>query len=87
MATTELYEILCTAEAAWNADALDLDLLNAYEAAERAYGDACAAKRAEWNALPACDEKSSAEQNADDTEDCELDRLRWLEVAIAGYYL
>ena len=87
MATTELYEALCKAEKAFNENDLSLDLLNAYEAAERAYGDAVAAKRAEWNTLPASDDKSSAEENADDTEDCELDRLRWLEVAIAGYYL
>ncbi len=87
MATTELYEICRTAEAAWNETGLDIDRLNAYEKAERAYGNAVAAKRAEWNALPNDEQKMSAEQNADETEDCELDRLRWLEVAIGGYHL
>ena len=87
MATTDLFETLKTAEAAWNADDLNLDLLYALEFAERAYGDAVAARRAKWNALPAGDTKSSAEENANDTEDCRFDRLRWFEVAICGYYL
>ena len=87
MATTELYEVLRAAEKAYNENDLSLDLLNAYETAERAYYAAVYAKEAEWKALPASDTKSSAEENADDTEDCEFDRLRWLEVAICGYYL
>lgn len=73
-------------EAAWRADDCNLDKLNAYEAAERAWEARRSELRAQWNALPQNEAKDSAEDNANDSEGTE-DELVWLEVAIRGYYL
>lgn len=87
MNTTALYNSMIEANAAFAADELNLEKLRVLEAAETAYYAAVAAKRAEWNARPTGDRKDSAEQNAVDTEGCEIDQLRWYEVALMTYNL
>lgn len=82
---TELHIAMTAAEAAWRADDMNLDKLHSYEAAERAWNAAVAAKRAEWNALPEGDQKSSAHENADDTEGTFEDELYWLQIAVRSY--
>ena len=92
---TELFAKLTAATAAYNAFGNEVDLeqlascleaLRVMEAAEREYNSAVADKSAEWDALPRDDTRSSAEENADDT-DTHGDRLYWLEVAVRSYYL
>lgn len=84
--TTDLFQRVQAAEAAFALNN-DLVVLHKLEDAERAYYDAVAAARAEWNVLPAGDRKDSAEQNAYDTEGCDVDELRWFEIAIMSFGL
>jgi hypothetical protein len=83
--TTALFQAFTAADAAWNADELNLDLLRASDAAYAAYMAAVAATRAEWNAIPEGNGKFSAEINAHDTEGTDIDELFWLEIAIRTY--
>lgn len=83
--TTELFQTMTAAEDAFAADDMNLDKLNAADAAFAAYHTELAKRRAEWNALPAGDRKDSAEQNAFDTEGTAVDQLRWFEIAIGTF--
>lgn len=85
MATTDLYRAMIETEAAWSADAMNLDLLRAADAAFSAHLAAEGAARDRWDAIPAGDAKDSAEQNAYDTEDTGADALRWYEIALRTY--
>jgi hypothetical protein len=84
--TTALYEALRNAEKAFN-DENTIASLDAYEQAERIYENTVGAKRTEWRAIAEGSTKMSAATNADETEGCELDRLRWLEIAIMTYHM
>lgn len=83
--TTDLYRAHVAADAAWQADELNLDLLNASDAAFAAYMAAVAEARRAWEALPDCDAKWSAETNAYDTEGTDIDELHWLQIAIRTF--
>ena len=85
MATTELFQIMKTAEIAFNADDMNTAKLDVLEAAEKAYFVVLSKRAAEWAALPAGERKDSAEQNAHDTEDTAIDQLRWYEIALGTY--
>lgn len=85
MATTDLYRSHQAAEAAWRADDMNLELLRTSDAAYAALMAATKTAREQWEAIPASDAKSSAENNAYDTEGTAEDQLRWFEVAIMTY--
>lgn len=85
--TTELFQAMNTAEAAWNANELNIELLHAYEATERAYFGKIAELRKIWDTLPDGERKDSAITNAYDTEGTEADELRWFEIALMTYEL
>ena len=85
MNTTDIYRAHVEAEAAYQADDLNLDLMHAANAAYRAYLAAVSQARAIWVALPEGDAKFSAETNAEDTEGCAEDELLWLEIAIRTF--
>lgn len=82
---TDLFQTYQAAEAAMIAGEYSVELCRAYDAAGRAYYGAISHKRAEWSAIPYNAAKSSAETNADDTEDTDIDELRWLEIAFYTY--
>jgi hypothetical protein len=95
--TTDLYNAKIAAEAAYQATIKDsystdelIDALakgKAWDQAEFAYSNGLAAARAEFNALPNNLAKQSAEENANDTEGCEIDQLYWFQIAISSYWL
>jgi hypothetical protein len=83
--TTELFQTMKTAEAAFNADDMNTAKLDVLETAEKAYFAKVTELRAKWAALPEDERKDSAEQNAHDTEDTAVDQLRWYEIALSTY--
>jgi hypothetical protein len=83
--TTDIFQAHAAAEAAYQADDMNISLLNASDAAFAAYMKATATARDEWNALPKGDAKDSAETNAEDTEGTDVDQLYWYEIAIRTY--
>jgi hypothetical protein len=91
MQLTDLFAAYQAADAAVDAAvAYDAKVWKAADVASAAYFAAVAAKTAKWNALPECDAKCSAEENANDTVYVELagspeDRLFWLQIAIGSY--
>lgn len=84
--TTE-YAALKVAEDAFMADDMNLDKLHALDAAEAVFFGALKVARAEWMALPDGPAKFSAETNAEDTEGCDTDELKWLRVALSTHQL
>ncbi len=84
---TELYNTMIAAIHAHQADDMNVDKLNALEAAEAAYYGKRAELRAQWNAIPESDNKASAEENANDTEGTDIDTLYWFEIALRSYEL
>lgn len=75
-------------EAAFLADDPSLASRAKLEVADKArteYFAALIAARNVWDAIADGEAKWSAEQNADDTEGCLTDQLRWLQIAIATH--
>lgn len=87
MTTTALFQAYAAAEAAMIAADYSPASQDAADKAHVAWVQAIGAARAEWKALPAGDRKDSAEQNAHDTEGCDVDELRWFEIALMTYEL
>ena len=87
MNTTELFRKMNEADAAWDADQMNLDLLRASDEAYAAYWRAHREAFDEWEAIPDCDAKYNAAINANDTEGCEEDPLRWSEIAMRSYIM
>lgn len=85
MMFSKFYSALTEAQAKFDADPLSLDALKELESAEALYNAWVAGRRAEWDAIPESDRKASAEENANETEGCMSDRLRWYEIAIGSY--
>jgi hypothetical protein len=90
MTTTELFQTYQAAEAASNAaheaDAPDaIALGQVSDRAFAAWRAAVAEARTIWQSFPAGARKSSAETNAEDTEGCAEDELRWFDIAIRTY--
>lgn len=89
MATHPLFAAQQAAQAAFDADDLNLAKLQALDAADAAFYAALGAARAEWQALPEGDAKASAETNAYDTvveqEGALRDELYWLDIALRTY--
>lgn len=85
MAVTELYQKMIDAEKAEKEADYAVPEQNAYLALYEEYWFAVGKKRKEWNAIPQSEEKDGAEENANDTEDTDVDKLRWFEIAFATY--
>lgn len=85
--TTELYQKHIAAEKAMIEGNYELGLCDVADKAFAAYLGKIAELRAKWRAIPDGERKWSAEQNAIDTEDTDIDELRWLEVALMTYDL
>lgn len=84
---SKFYSAMVEAQAKFDADPLSLDALRDLESAEALYNAWVAARRAEWDEIPASGRKDSAEENANETEGCRDDRLRWYEIALGSYEL
>ena len=83
--TTKLFQAHQAAEAAMQEGDYAIELQYAADRAFAAWIDAVKAARAEWMALPEGPAKFSAETNAEDTEGCAEDELRWFQIALATY--
>lgn len=83
--TADLFQKMIEAKTAWEADDMNLSKLSALEEAEVAFFAALKIAREKYEALPEGWAKDSAEQNAFDTEDTNVDELRWFEIALATY--
>lgn len=89
MVTTELFQKVVATEAAFTQSvkdsqigAGDLQLMKIADEAFAEYVAAVSIARAKWDGVPSGDAKDSAEQNANDTEDTDVDQLRWYEIAL-----
>lgn len=85
MTVTALYQKMIAAEQAEKAADFALPEQKLYLALYEEYWCTVGKKRAEWKALPNSEEKDRAEENADETEDTNVDKLRWYEIAFATY--
>lgn len=87
MNTTQLYRKVIAADEAFKADDTNLEKLRALESIESEYYSAIVALRNRWSETPKGERRDSAEQNAIDTEGCEVDQLRLYEIALMSYDL
>lgn len=86
MTTTELYQAMHAAkQKEEDCDYSILKLTHAAIDAENAWGAALQIARMTFEALPANKAADSAITNANETEDCDVDKLRWYEIALLTY--
>lgn len=86
--TSQEFQAQTEAEAAFDADSLDLGKLAALQAAETVYFAALRALSAKWDAVEEGQLKDSAEVNAWDTiseqATPEADKVQWLRFALGS---
>jgi hypothetical protein len=87
MFTTEVYAAYVAAEAAYNSDSMNLDLMRVADAAFSRYMQEIKVAREKFESLPDCLAKDSAITNAYDTEGTDKDELYWFEIALRTFDL